>query len=168
MQTGFELRNARTTSRQLAHPAPRKMTFGNPETLLCADCRIAGLTKRGVCRSIRLADTPDTPASEEWRRMKTNRKAVKRGKHIPPKVKVERRRKPIQTAVGPKGRGKLTVHLERDLVERIKNAVYWNPRLTIARIAAEGIRGVIEEVESENGGPYRPRETELVGGRPIK
>ena len=28
---------------------------------------------------------------------------------------------------------KLTVHLTHDLIERVKNAAYWNPRLTIAR-----------------------------------
>jgi hypothetical protein len=62
----------------------------------------------------------------------------------------------------------LTVHLDGELVNRVKNAAYWNPRLTIARIAEEGIRHAIERVERENGGPYRQRESELVGGRPIK
>lgn len=74
-------------------------------------------------------------------------------------------------AAGPaevKGRQKLTVHLDGDLVNRVKNAAYWNPRLTIARIAAEGIRLAIERIERENGGSYPQRESELVGGRPIR
>ena len=33
---------------------------------------------------------------------------------------------------------KLTVHLDEDLVNRVKNAAYWNPRLNIARIAERG------------------------------
>lgn len=66
------------------------------------------------------------------------------------------------------GRQKLTVHLPADLAERVKNAAYWNPRLTIAGIAEQGIKGVIERVEREHGGRYPPRDGELIGGRPIK
>ena len=62
---------------------------------------------------------------------------------------------------------KLTVHLTHDLIERVKNAAYWNPRLTIASIAELGIKYAIEQVEKEHGGPYPPRESELKGGRPI-
>ena len=62
---------------------------------------------------------------------------------------------------------KLTVHLTRDVIERVKNAAYWNPRLTIAAIAERGVARVIEQIEQENGGPYPPRDAELKGGRPI-
>jgi len=62
---------------------------------------------------------------------------------------------------------KLTVHLTHDLIERVKNAAYWNPRLTIASIAEIGVQYAIELVEKENGGPYPLRESELKGGRPI-
>ena len=51
---------------------------------------------------------------------------------------------------------KLTVHLTHDLIERVKNAAYWNPRLTIAGIAELGVRYAIEQVEKENGGAYPP------------
>jgi hypothetical protein len=64
-------------------------------------------------------------------------------------------------------REKLTVHLTHDLIERVKNAAYWNPRLTIASIAELGVKYAIEQVEKENGGPYPQRESELKGGRPI-
>jgi hypothetical protein len=66
------------------------------------------------------------------------------------------------------GRQKLTVHLDADIVNRVKNAAYWNPRLTIAKIAERGIRLALREVEKENGGPYPQRDGDLVGGRPIK
>lgn len=66
------------------------------------------------------------------------------------------------------GRHKLTVHLDADVVNRVKNAAYWNPRLTIARIAERGIRLALREVEKENGGAYPQRDGDLVGGRPIK
>src|SRR5262249_32953902 len=65
-------------------------------------------------------------------------------------------------------RKKLTVHLRPDVIERVKNAAYWNPRLTIAAIAEAGILHAIEQVEREEGGAYPPREQELRGGRPIK
>jgi hypothetical protein len=65
-------------------------------------------------------------------------------------------------------RQKLTVHLDHVLINRVKNAAYWNPRLTIAKIAERGIRQAIDDVERENGGPYEQREAELSGGRPIK
>ena len=66
------------------------------------------------------------------------------------------------------GKQKLTVHLESSLAERVKNAAYWNPKLTIAGIAEQGIRLAIERFEREHGGKYPPREGELIGGRPIK
>ena len=79
---------------------------------------------------------------------------------------------PVTPPARPGGPGrrkqKLTVHLDEDLVNRVKNAAYWNPRLNIARIAERGIQQAVEEVERENGGPYRQRESELVGGRPIR
>lgn len=75
---------------------------------------------------------------------------------------------PTPTQAKRLGRQKLTVHLPAELVNRVKNAAYWNPRLTIAKIAEQGIRTALERVERENGGPYPEREGELVGGRPIK
>lgn len=75
---------------------------------------------------------------------------------------------PIRLGPGrPQKKEKLTVHLTPDLIERIKNAAYWNPRLTIAAIAERGLAAVIAEIERDNGGPYPPREEELKGGRPI-
>jgi hypothetical protein len=64
-------------------------------------------------------------------------------------------------------RQKIAVHLRPDIIERVKNAAYWNPRLTIAGIAEQGILQVLQEVEKERG-PYPPRDQELRGGRPIK
>jgi hypothetical protein len=76
---------------------------------------------------------------------------------------------PARAAGGrPFRRQKLTVHLRTDLAERVKNAAYWNPRLTIASIAEMGIFHALELIETERGGPYPPREEELRGGRPMK
>jgi len=75
--------------------------------------------------------------------------------------------RPQATKAESQKKEKLTVHLTHDLIERVKNAAYWNPRLTIASIAEIGVRFAIEQVERENGGAYPPRESELKGGRPI-
>lgn len=62
---------------------------------------------------------------------------------------------PAQATVKADGqkKEKLTVHLTHDLIERVKNAAYWNPRLTIASIAELGVKYAIEQVERENGEP---------------
>jgi hypothetical protein len=75
---------------------------------------------------------------------------------------------PFDGGVMKRGKQKLTVHLESELADRVRNAAYWNPKLTIARIAEHGIKSAIEKYEREHGGKYPPREGELVGGRPIK
>jgi hypothetical protein len=64
-------------------------------------------------------------------------------------------------------RQKITVHLEFDLAERLKNAAYWNRRLTVSGLANEALRAAMDLIEAENGGPYPPREEELRGGRPL-
>jgi hypothetical protein len=66
------------------------------------------------------------------------------------------------------GKQKLSVHLEAALADRLKNAAYWDPRLTISGIAEYGIRHAIEKFERERGSKYPPREGRLVGGQAIK
>lgn len=79
------------------------------------------------------------------------------------------RREPTSVANDAKaGKQKMTVHVSFELADRVKNAAYWNPRLTIAAIAEQGIRQAIEKFERDHGGKYPPREGELIGGRPIK
>jgi hypothetical protein len=84
----------------------------------------------------------------------------------PPVVNTDRRTATVKEAKG--GKQKLTVHLAAELADRVRNAAYWNPKLTIAGIAEQGIKYAIERHEREHGGKYPPRDGELVGGRPIK
>jgi hypothetical protein len=62
-------------------------------------------------------------------------------------------------------KGKVTVLVPMDLLERLRNAAYWK-RKTLATLAEEGIRLVVERLERENRGPFEPREDELKTGRP--
>ncbi len=63
---------------------------------------------------------------------------------------------------------RLTVHLPVDLIERVKNAVYWTPGLTLAGLAEEALTAAVEKLERERGEPFPPRRSELKGGRPLK
>lgn len=62
---------------------------------------------------------------------------------------------------------RLTVHLPIDLINRIKNAVYWTPGLTLAGLAEIALRDVVDQLEEERGEPFPQREGELKGGRPL-
>lgn len=59
-----------------------------------------------------------------------------------------------------------TLHLPVELMERAKNAAYWTPGLTLAGLAEAGIRAELERIEKKHG-PFKARERELVGGRPL-
>ena len=63
---------------------------------------------------------------------------------------------------------RMTVHIPEELSERIKNAVYWTPGLTVSEVAEKGLTWVIEKLEEENDGPFEERDQELKGGRPVE
>lgn len=71
---------------------------------------------------------------------------------------------PARTKAPAKDR--YTLHLPVELMERAKNAAYWTPGLTLAGLAEAGIRTELERVEKKHG-PFKARERELVGGRPL-
>lgn len=65
-------------------------------------------------------------------------------------------------------KARFTFHLPEDLMNRAKNAAFWvSPRITLASMAEAGLRAELERLEKKNGGPFKTRERELVGGRPI-
>jgi hypothetical protein len=76
----------------------------------------------------------------------------------------------IHEVVRPSKRQKerLTVHLPIDLIERIKNCVFWTPGQTLAGFAENVLTDAIDKVESERGEPFPHRNQELKGGRPIR
>lgn len=63
---------------------------------------------------------------------------------------------------------RLTVHLSLDLIDRVKNAVYWTPGLTLAGLAEEALAAAVDKLERARGEPFPPRKAELKGGRPLK
>lgn len=68
----------------------------------------------------------------------------------------------------PAAKERLTVHLPKPLIERVKNAVYWTPGLTLASLGQRALEAEIDRMEQEKGEPFPQRDDELRGGRPMK
>jgi len=65
---------------------------------------------------------------------------------------------------------RLTVHVPVDLIDRVKNAVYWTPGVTLAGLSEEGLLKAVQRLEKKHnqGKPFAKRKAELKGGRPLK
>jgi hypothetical protein len=63
---------------------------------------------------------------------------------------------------------RLTIHVPVKLIDRIKNAVYYTPGLTMSDFADTAFEKAISLLEERNGGPFQQRTQDLKGGRPIK
>ncbi len=80
-------------------------------------------------------------------------------------------RERIAEVEAPKGERKLryTFHLPIGLVERVRDAVYWQPDLTLASFAERSLEEGLKKLQMERnkGEPFPVRKGELKGGRPI-
>jgi len=74
----------------------------------------------------------------------------------------------LPAPLAPVGKERLTVHLPVDLIDGVKNAVYWTPGLTLARLAEDALRQALADLEAARGAPYPPRERPLTVGRPLR
>lgn len=61
---------------------------------------------------------------------------------------------------------RLTVSLPGDLVDRLRDAVYWSPSMTLAWLIARSLRTSLTEMESSRQGPFPKRTNALRAGRP--
>ena len=61
---------------------------------------------------------------------------------------------------------RLTVSLPGDLVDRLRDAVYWSPSLTLAWLVAQSLRTSLVEMESLRQCPFPKRTNALRAGRP--
>lgn len=62
---------------------------------------------------------------------------------------------------------RLTILTSEQLLDRAKNTVYWTPGLTLASLAEEGLRLIVERFEKERGALFPHRKEELKSGRPM-
>lgn len=73
-----------------------------------------------------------------------------------------------EPAPNPMRKERLTIHLSAGLIERLKNAVFWTPGLTLADVGEQALTRFVDELEAEHGAPFETRSSELKGGRPLK
>ncbi len=63
---------------------------------------------------------------------------------------------------------RITIHLPVDLIDRVKNAVYWEPGLTLTGFAEYALEQALKQQEETRGEPYPERkEKALKSGRPV-
>lgn len=63
---------------------------------------------------------------------------------------------------------RITFYVSKDVVERVKNAAYWTPGMTLSAMAEKALEEHVERLEAERGEPFPERESELSKGRPVK
>jgi hypothetical protein len=87
-------------------------------------------------------------------------------------TKPERRRAPAPSSrlhkTGPPQSRmvRFTFNLTGDLVDRVRNAVYWSPSLKLSWLIAQSLRTSLAEMESSRQGPFPQRKNPLRAGRP--
>lgn len=67
----------------------------------------------------------------------------------------------------PSKKQRITVQISVDVIERLKNAVYWTPGLTLASLAEDAFSKAVDQLEEEKEAPFPKRKEELKTGRPI-
>lgn len=61
---------------------------------------------------------------------------------------------------------RVTITLSVDLLERLRNAVYWTGHGTLARLITEALDVSVSQMEESNGGEFPQRLAPLKRGRP--
>jgi hypothetical protein len=84
------------------------------------------------------------------------------------KAQAAQTREPVQRQSRRKRQLKqrLTVTLPAQLLNRLRNAVYWTPTLTLAGVIESAVAAKLDHLETLNGEPFPTRNEELKGGRP--
>lgn len=67
-----------------------------------------------------------------------------------------------------KKKERITIHLPVDLIDKVKNVVFWEPGLTLTGFAEYAFDRALQEQEEKRGKPYPERqERNLKSGRPV-
>lgn len=64
-------------------------------------------------------------------------------------------------------KSRLTINMNVPLIERIKNAVYWTPGLTMSKLVSDACGEELAYLEKKNGSEFKTRKEELRPGRPV-
>ena len=63
---------------------------------------------------------------------------------------------------------RVTVQISSEVMNRLKNAVYWTPGITISSSIESAIEDKLCALEKANNGQFEQRPEELKAGRPIR
>src|SRR5512140_1559534 len=74
----------------------------------------------------------------------------------------------LRTTAEAVPRGRITVQLSAETIERLRNAVYWTPGTTLAGIVEACVVEAVGRMEDERGSAFPKRERSLAPGRPKK
>jgi len=67
-----------------------------------------------------------------------------------------------------KKKERITIHLTSDLIDKVKNVVFWEPGLTLTGFAEYALEKALQEMEEKRGEKYPEREERtLKSGRPV-
>lgn len=68
----------------------------------------------------------------------------------------------------PTGKGRVSLQLPKELIERARDTVYWTPGLTLNRLAEIAFLNTLDCMEALRGGTFPPRGGPLKVGRQIR
>lgn len=74
---------------------------------------------------------------------------------------------PVKQQTKAKKKERITIALTPEVIERLKNAVYWSPGLTLSCVIEQATEKAILDLERKNGKPFPERNGELKKGRQL-
>ena len=89
--------------------------------------------------------------------------------HLPAVCVTERRKRPRTPrlrAVERRQKERLTVQIDGEVLDRLRNAVYWTPGLTMTGLVERCIAEAIRGMERRRGAAFPQRSEPLKAGRP--
>ncbi|MDF0644575.1 MAG: hypothetical protein P0111_11120 [Nitrospira sp.] len=72
----------------------------------------------------------------------------------------------LRPTAGRQRKQRVTITLSLELLERLRNAVYWTGHGTLARLITEALDDSVSQMEESNGGAFPQRLAPLKRGRP--
>jgi hypothetical protein len=74
----------------------------------------------------------------------------------------------VKPEADPQIFGRLTLVLPEDVLDRVRNAVFYTPGETLAAIGARAVLAELAKIERANGGPFPSRTQAVRRGRPVQ
>lgn len=81
-------------------------------------------------------------------------------------LEAEQLKKGEPTMAGTETGQRLTVVIQADLLDRLRNAVYWSAGLTLTALVEDALAETIDRMERKNGKPFPHRMEPMKRGRP--